>query len=273
MSDHFPLAPRSVLYLPAANARAIDKVQSLSVDMVILDLEDAVKPDQKGMARTQAVAAVKQGFGERICAIRINGENASWHADDLAAVALAKPDFVVIPKVEETGIVESVWQATGVPVLAMIETPYAILHAQHIVVAQGIAGLIAGTNDLAHELRLPPLRVGRSSLSVALQTIILAARMKGIWAFDGVFNVLDDADGFEAECAEGRSLGFDGKTLIHPNQIGRANRAFSPSKDELEDAAALLAAASGGAERFRDRMIETMHVDTAKRMLARANRL
>jgi (3S)-malyl-CoA thioesterase len=237
--------------------------------MIILDLEDAVKPEAKDAARVAAVAAVAAGFAKRLCAIRINGADTQWHEADLAAVARAQPDFVIIPKVQETGIVETVADRTALRVLAMIETPYAILHAHRIVLARGLVGLIAGTNDLANELRLPP-GGPRSNMTVALQTIVLAARMRGITVLDGVFNALDDPDGLARECAEGRQLGFDGKTLIHPNQIEAANSAFSPGEAELDDARALVVAASGGAERFRDRMIETMHVEMAKRLIERA---
>jgi (3S)-malyl-CoA thioesterase len=264
------LPPRSALYLPASNLRAIEKAQTLPADMIILDLEDAVKPDAKDAARGAAVAAVSAGFGKRLCAIRINGPTTRWHEDDLAAVASARPDFVVIPKVQEIDLVESVADRTRRPVLAMIETPYAVLHAHLIVLAPGLVGLIAGTNDLANELRLPP-GVPRANMAVALQTIVLAARARGIMVLDGVFNALDDPQGLVRECAEGRLLGFDGKTLIHPNQIEAANSAYSPSEAELDDARALVMAASGGAERFRDRMIESMHVEMAQRLIERAD--
>ena len=154
----------------------------------------------------------------------------------------------------------------------LFRSPKAIFAAHEIAIAQGVAGLIAGMNDLANDLRLPPSD-DRAGLIFALQTIVMAARAGGVWALDGVFNKLDDVEGLAAECAEGRRFGFDGKTLIHPNQIETANRVFSPSEAELEAARALVAAASGGAERFGDRMIETMHVEAAKRMLARSDRI
>lgn len=264
------LPPRSALYLPASNLRAIEKARTLAADLVMLDLEDAVKPDAKDFAREQAVAAVEQGFGDRMTAIRVNGSEEAWHSDDLAAVAGSRADFVIVPKVEDAATIAAISAATGKPVLAMIETPLGVWNAQAIAAAPGIAGLIAGTNDLANTLRVP-LGDGRAGLCLALQTIILAARFGGIWALDGVFNDLANAEGLEAECQEGRAFGFDGKTLIHPNQIDTANTAFSPSAAEIEDARALIVAASGGAERFRDRMIETMHVEMAKRLLLRAD--
>ena len=268
MKQVHSLPPRSALYLPASNARAIEKARGLSADMIILDLEDAVKPELKVEARAAAVAAVAQGFGGRMAAIRVNMAGTQWHADDVAAVAASNADFAVLPKVEEAGAVASVAMRIGKPVFAMIETPRGLLNAVEIAHAPGVAGLIGGMNDLANELHIPP-GSGRNGLALALQTIVLAARAAGIWALDGVFNDLADPEGLEAECGEGRRFGFDGKTLIHPNQIEITNRIWSPSEAELEDARALVEAASGGAERFRDRMIETMHVEMAKRLLAR----
>ncbi|MEY2927199.1 MAG: hypothetical protein RL367_1676 [Pseudomonadota bacterium] len=262
------LPPRSALYLPASNARAIEKARGLAADMIILDLEDAVKPEFKDQARAAAVAAVAQGFGGRIAAIRINGAGSHWHEADVAAVRGSAADCSVVPKVEDAGDIATLAASLGKPVLAMIETPRAILGAQAIALASGVAGFITGTNDLATELRLPP-GAGRASMSVALQTIVLAARAAGIWALDGVFNGLEDPDGLADQCAEGRLLGFDGKTLIHPNQIAITNTAWSPTAREVAEAQALIAAASGGAERYQGRMIEAMHVDAERLLLAR----
>ncbi|CAN5394032.1 CoA ester lyase [soil metagenome] len=263
------LAPRTTLFLPASNARAIEKARGLAVDMVLLDLEDAVKPAAKGDARTAAVAAAEQGFGNRLCAIRVNAIDSEYYAADVAAVAASNADLAVLPKVEDAATAARFADAVGKPMLAMIETPAGIYAAREI--AAVARGLIAGTNDLRATLKLPAT-APRASLSLALQAIVLAARAEGAWALDGVFNLLDDPAGLEAECVEGRGLGFDGKTLIHPNQVEIATRAFSPTEAELEEARALVAAANGGAERFRDRMIEAMHVDQAKALLARASR-
>ncbi|MBB5687370.1 HpcH/HpaI aldolase/citrate lyase family protein [Sphingobium boeckii] len=265
-SDFLP--PRTALYLPASNARAIEKARGLAADMIILDLEDAVPVEKKDAARAAAVAAIGEGFGGRIAAIRINGPDAAWHEADLAAVAGSAAAVAVLPKVESAAVAAAVAARLGKPLLAMIETPAGLLNAPAIAAALGVSGLIAGTNDIAHDLRLPP-GTGRGGLTLALQTIVLAARAAGVLALDGVWNRLDDADGLEAECREGRCFGFDGKTLIHPNQIEIANRAFGPSEAELEDARALIAAFKGGAERFRDRMIEAMHVASAERLIAR----
>lgn len=266
------LPPRSALYMPASNARAIEKARDLPADMIILDLEDAVKPGMKDEAREAAVDAMVQGFGDRLTAIRINAADTSWYKADLAAGRQALCDFIVLPKVEDAETATRVADIVSKPVLVMIETPKGVLRAADIASGEGVVGLLVGANDLAHMLRLPP-GAGRGSMKVALQSVVLAARAAGIWALDAVFNDLTDLDGLRAECMDGRLLGFDGKSLIHPNQVDAANAAFMPSAEEIDDARALVAAASGGAERFRDRMVETMHVDMAKRLLARADSL
>jgi (3S)-malyl-CoA thioesterase len=265
------LAPRTALFLPASNPRAIAKARALEADMVILDLEDAVRDDAKAEARGAAVAAAHEGFGPRLCAIRINGIESGQHGDDLDAVAASACNFVVVPKVETAEGAAAIAEATAKPLLAMIETPLGVLAAADIAAVPGVSGLIAGVNDLRASLGIPA-GSGREGLSLALQTIVLAARASQVWAIDGVFNALDDAEGLAAECRHGRSVGFDGKSLIHPNQIAVAAQAFGASEADLEEAAALVAAASGGAERFRDRMIESMHVAQAQALLARAHR-
>ncbi len=262
------LAPRSLLFLPASNPRAIEKARGLAADMIFLDLEDAVKPDSKGEARAAAVAAAAEGFGGRPVAIRVNMIDTEWHETDVAAVAGSAADYVILPKAEDAEAVARAAEVAGLPLLAMIETPCGVLAAPSIASLPGVAGLIAGTNDLRATLKLPA-DAPRGSMALGLQTVVMAARFGGCWAFDGVYNRLDDADGFAAECREGRALGFDGKTLIHPDQIDACNALFGPSDAEIEDARALIAAASGGAERFRDRMIEAMHVDSARALLAR----
>jgi len=260
-------SPRTALYLPASNARAIEKARGLAPDMIMLDLEDAVPADLKAEARAAAVAAVETSFGCPV-AIRINAIGSEWHMADLDAVAHSRADYMVLPKVESArGLA-----ASGKPLLAMIETPDGVLAAAEIARQPGLAGLIAGTNDLKSELRIPS-SAGREGLVYALQMIVLAARGAGIVALDGVWNKLDDSEGLEAECRQGRAFGFDGKTVIHPAQIEAANRIFGPDAAELEDARALIEAFNGGAERFRNRMIESMHVDAARRLIARAEGL
>lgn len=265
------LAPRTALFLPASNPRAIAKARGLAADLVILDLEDAVRDEAKAEARAAAVAAVAEGFGPRLVAIRINGIDHAEHEADCAAVAASTADFVVLPKVETALDASAVAEACARPLLAMIETPLGVLAAAEIAAVPGVSGLVAGTNDLRAALHLPE-GAGRQGLSLALQTILLAARASEVWALDGVFNALDDTDGLRAECLEGRALGFDGKTLIHPGQIAIAAAAFGPSAAELEDARALIEAATGGAERFRGRMIEAMHVARAQALLAHGER-
>lgn len=262
-----PQPPRSALYLPASNPRAIAKAATLPADMVILDLEDAVKPADKARARAAAVEAAGS-FGERIVAIRLNAEGAGEHDADVAAVAASAAAFVVVPKAERAQGVARIAAATGKPVLAMIETPRAILALNDIAGAGGLAGLIAGTNDLALELGLPP-GAGRAQMALALQTIVLAARAHGLWAIDGVFNRLDDEAALHNECVAGRMLGFDGKSLIHPNQIAVANAGFSPSEEEIAAARRLIANAGGGAERHEGAMVESLHVEAARRLIAR----
>lgn len=262
------LAPRTALFLPASNPRAIAKARTLDVDMVILDLEDAVKAEDKAAAREAAVAAAAEGFGERLVAIRVNGTDSADHAADLAAVSASGCDLVVLPKVESPDEAAGAAAGAARPLLAMIETPRGVLRAAAIAARDGVAGLIAGTNDLKASLGIPA-GADRSGLMLALQTIVLGARAADRWAFDGVFNALEDLDALAAECREGRALGFDGKTLIHPAQIAPAAQAFAPTTEERADAEALIAAARGGAERFRGRMIEAMHVAQARALLAR----
>jgi citrate lyase beta subunit len=259
-------AVRSVLFLPASNPRAIAKARGSAADLVVLDLEDAVKPADKAGARDPAVEAVGSEWPMPV-AIRINGAGTEWHSLDIDAVAKSAADLVVVPRANSAHLVRGVAAAVAKPVLAMIETASGVLGAADI--AAETAGLIAGTNDLRADLRLP-LDATREPISASLQWIVLTARAAGVAVFDGVFNGLDDAEGFLAEARDGRRLGFDGKSLIHPSQIEPCHRAFAPSDREVERARALVEAFRGGAERFGDEMIERMHVETAQRVLDRA---
>ena len=263
-TDLFAL--RSLLFLPASNPRAIAKAREAGADFVILDLEDAVKPADKREARKAAVEAVSSDWPMPV-AIRVNGIGGEWHSLDLDAVARSKAQFVVLPRAISAHLVHGFAEAVGKPVLAMIETAAGVLAAAQI--ASATAGLIAGTNDLRSDLRLP-LDSSREPISASLQMIVLAARAAGIAVFDGVFNGLNDPDEFLKEAEEGRKLGFDGKSLIHPNQIEPCHRAFAPTETELERARQLVEAFDGGAERLGDQMIERMHVEAAQRVLARA---
>jgi len=257
---------RSILFLPGSNPRAIAKARESRADLVVMDLEDAVKGDDKERARHGAVEAVALEWPMPV-AIRINGIATEWHSLDVDAVAKSAADYAVLPRAVSGHLVRGVAEAVGKPVLAMIETAAGVLAAGEI--APETAGLIAGTNDLRADLRLP-LDAARDPISASLQLIVLAARAAGVAVFDGVFNGLDDLDGFLDEARDGRHLGFDGKSLIHPDQIEPCHRAFAPSEAELERARALVEAFSGGAERFEQEMIERMHVEAARRVLARA---
>jgi citrate lyase subunit beta/citryl-CoA lyase len=259
-------AVRSVLFLPASNPKAIAKARESAADLVILDLEDAVKVEDKGEARRAAVEAVASEWLMSV-AIRVNGVGTEWHSLDLDSVARSAADFAVLPRAISAHLVHETAEAVVKPVLAMIETAAGVLGAGEI--AEESAALIAGTNDLRADLRLP-LDSTREPISMSLQMIVLAARAARIPAFDGVFNRLDDAEGFREEAEEGRRLGFDGKSLIHPSQIAPCNRAFGPTAAEVERARALVDAFRGGAERYGNEMIERMHVEAAQRVLARA---
>lgn len=257
----------AVLFLPASNPRAIAKARESAADLVILDLEDAVKAEDKESARTAAVEAVAREWPMPV-AIRLNSPRTEWHGHDVVAMMHSKVELIVVPRAESKDDLSFVRNQTGRPIAAMIETAKGVLAASEI--AREAVALIAGTNDLAADLRLPR-GAGRAPLQMALQSIVLAARAAGIAVFDGVFNRLDDDQGFAAEAAEGRNLGFDGKSLIHPSQIAPCHAAFAPSQEDVERAERLVAAATGGAERFEGEMVEAMHVEAAKRLLARAS--
>jgi citrate lyase subunit beta/citryl-CoA lyase len=259
-------AVRSMLFLPASNPRAIARARGAGADFVVLDLEDAVKPEDKVLARAAAVDAVREPWPMAV-AIRLNHAGTDYYDEDVEAIRHCAADALVVPRTATADEVLAVKEWADRPVLAMIETAAGVLAAPAI--AHEAAALIAGTNDLAADLRLPP-DAGREPLQMALQSIVLAARAAGIAVFDGVFNGLKDAAGFLSQAGEGRRLGFDGKSLIHPDQIEPCHRAFAPSDEEIDRARRLLAAATGGAERFEDRMIERMHVEAAQRLLARA---
>ncbi|HEX8533311.1 MAG TPA: CoA ester lyase [Allosphingosinicella sp.] len=259
---------RSLLFLPASNPRAIEKARGLDADMIVLDCEDAVKPEDKGAARAAAVAAVAGGFGKPV-AIRMNTTTSQWFADDVEAFRTSGAEVLVLPKAETPQQVQDGAMLVGKPLLAMIETASGVLNAAAI--APHTLGLVAGTNDLSADLELPA-GAGRAPLMHSLQVTVLAARAARVAVFDGVYNGLEDEEGLIAQCVEGRSFGFDGKSLIHPSQIEIANRIFSPSEAEIETAERLIAAATGGAERFEGKMIETLHVDQARALLRKARR-
>lgn len=255
----------AMLFLPASRASAIDRARGSGADAVVLDLEDAVRAEDKSAARDAAVAAVAEDWPMPVL-IRINGAGTEQHGADLAAVLHCPVRHVIVPSVRTAEELHGVMRIVGQPAIAMIETAAAVMNIREI--AHEAAALIVGTNDLAAELRLP-LGAGRGPLTTALQMVVMAARAEGKPVFDGVLNRLDDPDRLEAEAREGRMMGFDGKCLIHPDQIAPCQRAFAPGPEEIARAERLVAAATGGAERFEGQMIERMHVETAQRLLDR----
>jgi citrate lyase subunit beta / citryl-CoA lyase len=278
-----PILPRrSVLYMPGANERALEKAKTLPADALILDLEDAVAPDAKAAARERVCEAVTSGrYGAREVTIRINGLGTEWHEDDLRAVAGAGPAAVVVPKVDSAGAVHSIEKgldAAGAPdhtaIWAMVETPVAMFNAREVAEAsERLTVLVMGTNDLAKELQAEHVP-GRGPLLTGLGLALLAARATGRVILDGVYNDIQNAEGFEAECVQGRQMGFDGKTLIHPSQLEPCNRVFAPTDEEVERAGRIIEAfeqaeAEGrGVVTVDGRMIENLHVEQARRTLA-----
>jgi citrate lyase beta subunit len=268
---------RSPLYLPANRASAVAKARTLACDAVILDLEDAVQPDAKAEARAAAVAAALAGdWGGRALFLRVNGIDTAWHEDDMAAAHVDGFDGIVVPKVDTAAqAAEVVRRGGGRPVLAMIETPAGVINAAAIAATPGISGLVAGMADLAKALNCGA-DAQRTPLLYSLSAIVIAARAAGIACFDGVCTEFRNADAFRAEAAHGRLLGFDGKTLIHPSQVEPCNIVFSPSAEDVAKARAMIAAyeaalADGrGVATLDGEMVEILHVQQAKRLLARA---
>jgi citrate lyase subunit beta/citryl-CoA lyase len=273
---------RSALYLPGSNLRALQKARTVDADVLILDLEDGVAPSAKVLARGQVLAALAAGgFGHRERVVRINGGGSPWEAEDLRAVAGSSADALLLPKVEDPGevrVVEAALAAyrapAGLAIWAMIETPAGVLAAAEIAEASPRLGcLVAGTSDLVRDLgaRHTP---GRAEVLTALSLIVLAARANGLACLDGVQLDLEDEAGFAAVCRQGRDLGFDGKTLIHPRTIAAANQAFGPSQAELDVARRLVAAhaeaekAGRGVAVVDGRLVEALHVAAARRLLA-----
>jgi citrate lyase subunit beta / citryl-CoA lyase len=279
-----PRPRRSVLFMPGINARALDKARGLGADALIFDLEDSVAPEAKAAARSQIAAALKQGgYGKRECVLRVNGVGTQWHDEDLRFAASVPLDAVLLPKIENGEAVRSVDAALaaagarpGLALWSMMETPRAILHAEAIASATPrLAALVVGTEDLAQDLGARS-RADRLPVMTALGIVVLAARAYGLAVLDAVYRDFADDEGFAAECRQGRDLGFDGKTLIHPRQIAIANAAFSPDAAALEEAREIIAAfdaasdAGRGVATLKGRMIEKLHVDSARRLIALA---
>jgi citrate lyase subunit beta/citryl-CoA lyase len=279
MTDNAFRPRRSVLYMPSSNERALEKAKSIPCDGLILDLEDAVAPDAKPAAREAACAAVTSGeYGKRELTIRINGSDTEWHVEDMKAACAAGPDAIVVPKVNSADAVLQLVEAMAgnnapdhTKLWAMVETPYAMLHAEEIASASDrLTVLVMGTNDLAKELYAEHVH-GRQPLLTGLSLALLAARATGKAVIDGVYNDVKNIDGFLAECQQGREMGFDGKTLIHPGQVEGANEAFAPSEQAVEDARGILQAwedgRGTGVVTYNGRMIENLHVESAQRTL------
>ena len=268
---------RSAIYVPGSNAKALTKIREVDADVVIIDLEDAVAPEVKAMARAAAVTAAQGGLGGRELVVRINNLDTPWGGDDLAALRGAPIDAILVPKVSSSDdVARHVAASAGaVPLWAMIETARSMLRLEEIASAPGLAAMVMGTNDLAKEMTAMP-DTARSQFSGFLATSVAAARAFGLVVLDGVYNQLDDEAGFAAECAQGRAFGFDGKTLIHPKQIAPCHAAFSPTETELAAAESIIAAfalpenADKGAIRLDGQMVERLHRQAALRILAAA---
>lgn len=280
---------RSVLFMPGSNARALDKARNLPADGVILDLEDSVAPDAKPVARDQIAEAVAaKGFGRREIIIRINNLDSPWWQDDLAMAADARPDGILVPKISSPDDVKKLEERLralkadpAICLWAMIETPIGVLSAQQIAATaregdKRLAGFIMGPNDIARETRMRMLP-GRAAMLPLFAHCILAARAYGLEILDGPYNDISDVAGFAKECAQGRDMGFDGKTLIHPGQIDAANAAYTPPAEEIARARKIMGVfdlpenASKGVVQLDGQMVERLHVEMAKRTIAIAD--
>lgn len=269
---------RSVLYIPGSKDRALDKARGLPVDAIIFDLEDAVSPDAKVEARGTLKTALEQGgYGNRYKIIRINGLDTEWGAQDIAALRDTPADAILVPKVDSAADIDAVQTLLGndTPIWAMIETPAGVLNANEIAAHPALEGFVAGTNDLAKELNCRT-RPDRLPMQMSLQMMLLAARGHDVVAVDGVYNQFKDEEGLHAECEQGRDLGFDGKTLIHPAQIAVTNECFAPSEAELDlarrqiDAFEEVEKTGQGVAVVDGKIVENLHVVTAKKTLAKA---
>ena len=268
---------RSALYIPGAKERALEKAKGLACDAILFDLEDAVAPSEKDTARETLKAAIAAGgYGARAKIVRVNGFDTQWGQDDVAAFVGADIDGILLPKVESAAMVEALAQAIpDVPIWAMMETPLGMLNAAEIAAHPRMAGFVMGTNDLAKELNAR-FRADRLPMMGGLHLALLAAKAYGLVVLDGVYNAFKDDDGLKNECEQGRDMGFDGKTLIHPAQLATANAAFAPSADEIDLAERQIAAfeaceAKGEAVAVVDgKIVENLHIVTARATLEKA---
>jgi citrate lyase subunit beta/citryl-CoA lyase len=280
---------RSLLFMPGSNARALEKARNLPADGLILDLEDSVAPDAKAVARDGIAAAIAaKGFGKREILIRTNGLDSPWWADDVAMAAKASPDGILVPKVSSVADLNAIAArlsevnaASSIRVWAMIETARAVLRVEELAAASKepetrLAGFVFGPNDISRETRIR-MQPGRAAMIPMITHCIVATRAYGLEILDGPYSDFSNVDGFAAECAQGRDLGFDGKTLIHPGQIEACNAIFTPPAEEVAEARKIIAAfeipenASRGAIQIEGRMVERLHADMARRTIAIAD--
>ncbi len=267
---------RSALYIPGSKPRALDKARGLPVDVILFDLEDAVSPDEKGAAReTLAAELATGGYGARLRIVRINGLDTVWGPEDARAADGMACDAVLLPKVNGAAGVEALAALTDKPIWAMMETPLGVLNAAEIAAHPRVEGFVLGTNDLAKDLNTRH-QADRGPLMTSLQMCLLAARAHGVVALDGVYNAFKDEAGFAVECDQGRDMGFDGKTLIHPAQVAIANAAFAPTQAEIDLAQRQIAAfadaeaAGQGVAVVDGKIVENLHIVTARATLAKA---
>lgn len=268
---------RSALYIPGSKDRALDKARSLAVDAILFDLEDAVAPDEKVNARATLKAALAEGgYGPRYKIVRINGLDTEWGRADAEAVRDMAADAVLLPKVNSAADIDALAAITGdLPIWAMMETPLGVINAASIAAHPKLEGFVLGTNDLAKDLNTRKSE-RREPLLYALEACLLAARAYGKIALDGVYNAFKDDEGLAAECEQGRDMGFDGKTLIHPAQVEITNRAFGPSEAEIDLAKRQIAAFEEaekngqGVAVLDGRIVENLHIVTARATLAKA---
>ena len=275
--DPLPRPYRSVLYIPASKERALEKARSLSVDAIIFDLEDAVTPDEKDAARATLAAALKEGgYGQRLRIVRINGFDTPWGQADAESEREIDSDDVILSMVDGAEKLDALSEITGdLPIWAMMETPRGMLNAAEIAAHPKLQGMVMGTNDLAKELNTR-FRADRLPLVTGLGICLLAAKAEGVVIVDGVYNAYLDEAGLAEECAQGRDMGFDGKTLIHPAQVAATNAAYAPSSAEIDLARRQIAAfeetqaAGQGVAVVDGRIVENLHVETAQKTLRRA---
>lgn len=270
-----PIKPRrSALYMPAANARALEKAASLEADVLLLDLEDAVSPNDKALAREQVVEALaKHNYGQREKIVRINSINSPWGLDDIKALKGSAIDGLLIPKLEQLEQINEVLAVfdQDIAIWAMIETPKGVINVEQLASHQSLQALVMGTNDLAKEMAVE-VSENREVFAYTFGRVVMAAKANGLTALDGVFNQLDNEALLSQQCQQAKMLGFDGKTLIHPKQLAPCNTIFSPSPEQIAKANALLAAweshDGSGVLVHQGEMVEALHVEQAKKMLA-----